>query len=90
MESQNHLRDAVDREYISEAKRQEFDALAETALKEVTGLMEYLQSPEGAATRETSGGAEDCVETRAQNIVRVAGGSTSPCEPRTLNVEPEP
>ena len=46
MESQNHLRDAVDKQYISEAKRQELDALAETALKEVTGLMEYLQSPE--------------------------------------------
>ena len=46
MESQNHLRDAVDRKHISEAKRQELDALAETALKEVTGLMEYLQSPE--------------------------------------------
>ena len=46
MESRDHLRDAVDKKYISEAERQELDALAETALKEVTGLMEYLQSPE--------------------------------------------
>jgi four helix bundle protein len=46
MESQNHLRDAVDKNYISEGKRQELDAMAETALEEVTGLMEYLQSPE--------------------------------------------
>jgi four helix bundle protein len=46
MESQNHLRDAVDKHYMSEAQRVELDALAETALKEVTGLMEYLQSPE--------------------------------------------
>jgi four helix bundle protein len=46
MESQNHLRDAVDKHYISEETRQELDALAETALQEVTGLMEYLQSPE--------------------------------------------
>jgi hypothetical protein len=46
MESQSHLRDAVDKQYISESTRRELDALAETALKEVTGLMEYLQSSE--------------------------------------------
>ena len=46
MESQNHLRDAVDKRYITEAVRLEHDGLAETALQEVTGLMEYLQSPE--------------------------------------------
>jgi four helix bundle protein len=46
MESQNHLRDAVDMRYISEEVRLEFDKLAVTALEEVTGLMEYLQSPE--------------------------------------------
>ncbi len=46
MESQNHLRDAVDKGYITEETRLEHDALAEAALQEVTGLMEYLQSPE--------------------------------------------
>ena len=46
MESQNHLRDAVDKAYITEDIRVEHDALAEGALQEVTGLMEYLQSPE--------------------------------------------
>jgi four helix bundle protein len=46
MESQNHLRDAVDKKYITEEIRMELDALAEIALQEVTGLMEYLQSPE--------------------------------------------
>lgn len=46
MESQNHLRDAVDKGYITEDIRLEYDKLAETALEEVTGLMEYLQSPE--------------------------------------------
>jgi four helix bundle protein len=46
MESQNHLRDAVDKSYITDEKRLELDALAEAAIKEVTGLMEYLQSPE--------------------------------------------
>lgn len=45
MESQNHLRDAVDKGYIAEEARLEQDRLAEAALKEVTGLMEYLQSP---------------------------------------------
>ena len=46
MESQNHLRDAVDKVYITEDTRLEHDTLAEAALQEVTGLMEYLQSPE--------------------------------------------
>ena len=46
MESQNHLLDAVDKGHITEESRREQDALAEAALQEVTGLMEYLQSPE--------------------------------------------
>ncbi len=46
MESQNHLRDAVDKQYITDEKRLEVDAFAEAALREVTGLMEYLQSAE--------------------------------------------
>ena len=46
MESQNHLRDFVDKKYITEERRLELDKLAETALEEVTGLMEYLQSAE--------------------------------------------
>ena len=46
MESQNHLLDLVHRNYIKEDKREELDALAQAALQEVTGLMEYLQSPE--------------------------------------------
>jgi four helix bundle protein len=46
MESQNHLLDFVDKRYITEEVRLEMHQLAETALEEVTGLMEYLQSPE--------------------------------------------
>ena len=38
MESQNHLIDLVDAEYITETKRQELNALAEEALKEVTRI----------------------------------------------------
>ena len=44
VESQNHLRDAVDRQYITDAKRLEVNAFAEAALREVTSLMECLQS----------------------------------------------
>lgn len=46
MESQTHLRDALDKDYITEGMRQELDVLAEAALREVTGLMEYLHSAE--------------------------------------------
>ena len=46
LESRSHLRDAVDRQYISDAKRLEVDALAEEALREVAGLIEDLQSAE--------------------------------------------
>ena len=46
MESQNYLRDAVDRGYIAESMRAEHDRLAEEAVREVTDLMESLQSPE--------------------------------------------
>jgi four helix bundle protein len=46
MESQNHLRDSVDKEYIASTTRSELNQLAEEALREVTALMEYLQSEE--------------------------------------------
>jgi four helix bundle protein len=46
MESQNHLRDAVHKRYITEETRVELDRMAEEALGEVTGWMDYLQSPE--------------------------------------------
>ena len=46
MESQSHLLDARDKQYISETVHAELNALAEAALQEVTGLMEYLESPE--------------------------------------------
>lgn len=50
MESQNHLRDAVDKQYIAEATRRDLNELAEEALREVSGLMEDLQSE--AAVRD--------------------------------------
>jgi four helix bundle protein len=48
MESQNHLMDAVAKGYISEQVRLQLNALTETALEEVTGLMAYLHSPEAS------------------------------------------
>src|SRR5262245_57848561 len=46
IESQNHLIDAVDRKHITDDERVEQDRLAEEALREVTGLLEYLRSNE--------------------------------------------
>ena len=80
MEAQNHLLDAVDRDYISEEQRQRLNALAETALQEVTGLLEYLQSPE--ALRNARRARERRIATRAE---RRAPGRA---EPGTPNSEP--
>jgi len=46
MESQNHLIDFVHKKYITENLRLQLNEMAVTALQEVTGLIEYLQSPE--------------------------------------------
>ena len=77
MESQSHLRDMVDKKYITEAKREQLDALAVTALQEVTGLMEYLQSPE--ALRNARRARERRIASRQER-------RTQHPEPRT---EPE-
>ena len=45
IECQNHLVDAVDRGHISETVRHEHDEVALMAIKEVSGLIDYLQSP---------------------------------------------
>ena len=63
MESQNHLRDAVDKGYITDEIRLQHDTLAEAALQEVTGLMEYLQSPE--ALRNARRARERRIASRA-------------------------
>jgi four helix bundle protein len=90
MESQNHLRDAVDKNYITEETRLELDKLAEDALKEVTGLMEYLQSPE--ALRNARRARERRIATRQerrhlpQPVER--GKARTNREPRTENAEP--
>jgi four helix bundle protein len=78
MESQNHRRDFVDKKYITEERRLEVDQLAEVALEEVTGLMEYLQSPE--ALRNARRARERRTASRPER-------QTQNKEPRTANEE---
>jgi four helix bundle protein len=52
VECQNHLIDAVDRGHIAEAVRREYSEKAREALKEVAGLLDYLQSPEAKKNAE--------------------------------------
>jgi hypothetical protein len=92
MESQNHLIDAVDKHYITEETRVELNALAEVAIQEVTGLMEYLQSPE--ALRNARRARERRMASRQQRRSQLeegqsmrTGANPEP-EPRTPNPEP--
>ena len=82
MESQNHLLDLVDRGYITEQTRLEYEALAEAALQEVTGLMEYLQSPE--ALRNARRARERRIASRPERLSR----RTKNKEQRELKPEP--
>ncbi|MBI3050782.1 MAG: four helix bundle protein [Acidobacteria bacterium] len=81
MESQNHLRDAVDRGYIAEEVRAEHDRLAEAALQDVTGLMEYLQSPE--ARRNARRVRERRIASRFERRTASEERRTQNKEPRT-------
>jgi four helix bundle protein len=66
MESQSHLRDAVDKRYITEERRLELDKAAQVALEEVTGLIEYLQSPE--ALRNARRARERRIASRSERL----------------------
>jgi hypothetical protein len=68
MESQSHFIDAVDKRYITEQTRMELDSLAVSALEEVTGLMEYLQSPE--ALRNARRARERRIASRPERLSR--------------------
>lgn len=48
LESQNHLLDAVDKGYLDDDQRLHLNVFAELALKEVSGLMDYLLSTDAA------------------------------------------
>jgi four helix bundle protein len=56
IECKNHLVDAVDQGHISEQTRINQAAIADTALSEIGGLLDYLQSPEPRGTPKGSGG----------------------------------
>ena len=86
MESQNHRLDLVDRGYISEERRASVNALAETALEQVTGLLEYLQSPE--ALRNGRRARERRIATRAERRCLDPERRTQNPEPRSPNLEP--
>jgi four helix bundle protein len=79
MESQNHLLDIRDKGYITEETRLELHALADQALGEVTGLMQYLQSPE--ALRNARRVRERRIASRSER--------TPNSEPRTQHTERE-
>ena len=87
MESQNHLMDFVDRGYITEQQRSELNELAETALGETTGLIEYLQSPE--ALRNARRARERRIAVRDERRT-TEPGTTEPgtTKPGTTNPEP--
>jgi four helix bundle protein len=77
-EVRGHLRDAVDRGYISDETRGEHDLLAQDALREIVGLVDYLQSPEAEAN------ARRIKIKRAERRARRERNR----EPRTRNSEP--
>ena len=60
MEAQDRLQDAVDRGHITDETRTEHHQLAQSALRDVTSLMEYLRSKgaadsAGSASQEPAG-----------------------------------
>jgi four helix bundle protein len=81
MESQNHLLDLVARRYISEQQRLALNSLAETALEQVTGLLEYLQSPE--ALRNARRARERRIAARSERRTPNPERRTPNPEPRT-------
>ena len=88
MESQNHLLDLVDKKYIDEATREGLDGLAQAALQEVTGLMEYLQSPE--ALRNARRARERRIVSRQKRRSEQLEGGSANLEPEPApNCEPE-
>jgi four helix bundle protein len=52
IECQNHLQDAVDRGHIAEEQERALDGKSREALKEIGGLLDYLQSPEAKKNAE--------------------------------------
>jgi four helix bundle protein len=88
MESQNHLSDAVDKGHINEEIHAAHNRLAENALEEVTGLMEYLQSPE--ALRNARRARERRIASRAERRTPNLESATQTANPELRSPNPEP
>lgn len=86
LESQNHLIDAVDKRYITEDLRLELNALAEVAIEEVSGLIEYLQSPE--ALRNARRARERRIASRKARTRSPRGEANPEPNPEPQNPEP--
>ena len=79
IECRNHLLDAVDRRLISEQTRAAHDALAQEALREIGGWLDYLQSPQAE---------ENARRAKARRIARREHRTTNTNkEPGTGNPE---
>jgi four helix bundle protein len=52
LECKNHLQDAVDRRLLTDEDRQDYERQIDLALKEIGGLLDYLQSPEAKRNAE--------------------------------------
>ena len=87
LESQNHLMDFVDRGYITEERRLELNLLAESALAEATGLLEYLQSPE--ALRNARLARERRIATRSARNQNPEPQNLEPKNPEPTNSAPK-
>ncbi len=70
MESRDHLRNAVDKRYITDAFRRELDGLAEEALREVTELIESLQRDSSRPFRRVRSTHPDSCEGTAGDSPR--------------------
>jgi four helix bundle protein len=91
VECRNHLLDAVDRRLITEEARMTHDQLATEALREIGGLLDYLQSPEAAENAKRIKARRIARrELRTQNPNRNANKNPNKNpEPGTGNSEPQ-
>lgn len=80
IECQNHLEDAVDRGVLTDQARRQHDDHAQEALREIGGLLDYLQSPEAKRNAERLRQAR--FERRRRRV------ANHPDEPGTKNREP--
>jgi four helix bundle protein len=87
-----HLRDAVDREYISPETLQDPSSTARDALKEMAGLIDYLQSSEAEENarriRERRIARRQARKSKEQRRRPNPEHRTENAEPRTENPEP--